>query len=132
MEHSTRKLLETATLETLHAHSFSRSSAQATHVLTDLLARYLALLSTSCAKYAQHAGRLRLTVHDAVSVLDELGVGVEELSEYCATEARDLSRYAVHTARRMEDLNELKGQSCHALSHLNFHALRNQPLWLSA
>ncbi|KAH9948449.1 hypothetical protein B0H21DRAFT_733342 [Amylocystis lapponica] len=108
MDQGAQKLLESATLETLHAHNFSRSSTQATQVLTDLLARYLTLLSTSCAKYAEHAGRLRLTVRDAVSALDELGVGVDELSEYCATEARDLSRYAVHTARRIEDVNEFK------------------------
>ncbi|GBE87150.1 hypothetical protein SCP_1003970 [Sparassis crispa] len=115
MEGGARKLLETATIETLHAHNFSRSSTQATHALTDLLSRYLTLLSTSCARYAEHAGRLRLTARDAVSVLDELGVGVDELSEYCAGEAKDLSRYAVHTARRIEDLNEFKASFANGL-----------------
>ncbi|OBZ74643.1 hypothetical protein A0H81_05406 [Grifola frondosa] len=33
---------------------------------------------------------------------------MEELREYCVGEGKDMSRYAVHTARRVEDLNELK------------------------
>lgn len=113
-------MLESITFETLHAHNFTRSSSQATLVLTDLLSRYLTLLSAGCAKYAEHAGRLKLTVRDAVSALDELGVGVDELNEYCASEARDISRYAVHTARRIEDLNEFKGQSSCALCTAHF------------
>ncbi|KZT03328.1 uncharacterized protein LAESUDRAFT_744694 [Laetiporus sulphureus 93-53] len=108
MDGGARKLLETVTFETLHANNFSRSSTQASQVLTDLLVRYLALLTTTCAKYAQHAGRLSLSVRDAVSALDELGVGVDELSQYYATDGRDLSRYAIHTARRMEDLGEFR------------------------
>ncbi len=110
MDAGAKKLLESVTIEALHAHSFSRSSTQATQVLTDLLSRYLTLLTTTCAKYAEHAGRLRLTARDAVSALGELGVGVEELSEYCA-EGRETARYARHTSMRLEDLNEFKGQS---------------------
>ncbi|CCM03224.1 uncharacterized protein FIBRA_05349 [Fibroporia radiculosa] len=108
MDGGAKKLLESVTHETLHAHSFSRSSTQATLVLTDLLSRYLALLTTTCAKYAEHAGRLSLSLRDAVSALDELGVGVDELSEYCAVEGRDLARYNTRSARRVEDLNEFK------------------------
>ncbi|EMD35094.1 hypothetical protein CERSUDRAFT_107100 [Gelatoporia subvermispora B] len=108
MDSGARKILETVTIETLHAHNFSRSSSLATQTLTDLLARYLALLSATCAKYAEHAGRLRLNARDAVAALDELGVGVQELSDYCAVEGRDMARYAVHTASRMQDLNEFK------------------------
>ncbi|PSR79834.1 hypothetical protein PHLCEN_2v6880 [Hermanssonia centrifuga] len=107
MDAGAKKLLESVTIEALHAHSFSRSSTQATQVLTDLLSRYLTLLTTTCAKYAEHAGRLRLTARDAVSALGELGVGVEELSEYCA-EGRETARYARHTSMRLEDLNEFK------------------------
>lgn len=109
MDAGAKKLLETVTLETLHAHHFSRASSQATSVLTDLLSRYLTLLSSTCAKYAEHAGRLRLNARDAECALGELGVDVRELSEYCA-EGRDMSRYATHTGRRVEDLNEFKGK----------------------
>jgi histone H3/H4 len=112
MDAGAKKLLETATIETLHAHHFSRASSQATNVLTDLLSRYLAVLSSTCAKYAEHAGRLRLTARDAALALGELGVGVEELTEYCVMEGKEMSRYAIHTARRLEDLNEFRGQSC--------------------
>ena len=112
MDVGAKKLLETVTIETLHANHFSRASSQATTVLTDLLSCYLTLLSTTCAKYAEHAGRLRLSARDAECALGELGVDVGELNEYCATEGREMSKYAVHTARRAEDLNEFKGQSC--------------------
>ncbi|OCH91353.1 hypothetical protein OBBRIDRAFT_753366 [Obba rivulosa] len=108
MDSGARKLLETVTIETLHAHNFSRSSTQATQVLTDLLSRYLSLVSATCAKYAEHAGRLRVNARDAAAALDELGVGVQELSDYCAVEGRDMARYAVHTASRIQDLNEFK------------------------
>jgi histone H3/H4 len=110
MESGSYKLLESATHRTLHAHSFSRSSSQASLVLTDLLSRYLMLLSTTCAKYAQHAGRTGLSIRDAIGALDELGVSVDELSEYYSSEGKELGRYAFSSARRVEDLNEFKGQ----------------------
>lgn len=109
MESASHKLLEAAVCRTLHAHSFSRSSSQASLVLTDLFSRYLALLSTTCAKYAQHAGRTSMSIRDAIGALEELGVGVDELSEYCYSEGKELSRYAIHSARRVEDLNEFRG-----------------------
>jgi Wiskott-Aldrich syndrome protein len=109
MDTAATKLLESATIKTLHAHNFSRSSTQSTLVLTDLLARYFALLSESSAKYAHHAGRTSLTAHDALAALEELGVGIEELAEYGSIEAKELNRYAQHSVRRTEDLNEFKG-----------------------
>ncbi|TFK37668.1 hypothetical protein BDQ12DRAFT_652775 [Crucibulum laeve] len=110
MDGAAQKLLECATQRTLHAHAFSRSSSQASLVLTDLLSRYLSLLTSTCAKYAQHAGRTELSIHDAIGALDELGVGVDELNEYCATEGKEFNRYALHSARRVEDLNEFRAQ----------------------
>lgn len=114
MDAGAKRILESVTQETLHAHQFSRSSTQATYVLTDLLSRYLALLSSTCAKYAEHAGRHHLNARDAVTALTDLGVDVEELSEYHATEGREMSRYAVHSQRRKEDLLEFNGQCTHA------------------
>jgi histone H3/H4 len=110
MDLGSYKLLESATHRTLHAHSFSRASSQASHVLTDLLSRYLTLLSSTCAKYAHHAGRTDLSASDAIGALDELGLGLEELTEYCSSEGKELGRYAIHSARRVEDMNEFKGQ----------------------
>ncbi|KAH9996137.1 hypothetical protein BJV74DRAFT_769319 [Russula compacta] len=111
MDAGAHKLLETVILKTLHAHSFTRSSSQASLALTDLLSRYLVLLATTCSQYAQHAGRLNLTVRDAMCVLDELGVSMDELHEYCGTEGDELARYSGHCAKRQEDLSEFKGQS---------------------
>ncbi|EIW56562.1 uncharacterized protein TRAVEDRAFT_30048 [Trametes versicolor FP-101664 SS1] len=110
MDSGAKKILESVAVKTLHAHNFSRSSTQANQVLTDLLSRYLTLFASTCAKYAEHAGRLRLTINDATHAMDELGTSVEELSEYCATEGREMARYAVHSSKRLEDLNELKAQ----------------------
>jgi len=113
-------VLESATYRTLHAHGFSRSSTQSSLVLTDLLSRYLTLLSSTCAKYAQHAGRTGLTPRDAFCALDELGVSMDELTEYCTSEGREMRRFTVHTTRKVEDLNELKGQSGESLCTAHF------------
>lgn len=112
MESGAFKLLESATQRTLHAHAFSRASNQASLVLTDLLSRYLVLLTSTCAKYAHHAGRTTLNAHDALGTLEELGVSVQELNEYCATEGKELNRYALYSIRRVEDLLEFKCMSC--------------------
>src|SRR6266576_5236980 len=109
MDGCAQKLIETAALRTLHAHSFSRASATASHTLSDLLARYLALLAAECAKYAHHAGRSSLSIYDALGALDDLGIGMDELTDFAAIEAKELSRYAVYSTRRIEVLNELRG-----------------------
>ncbi|TFK20437.1 hypothetical protein FA15DRAFT_759368 [Coprinopsis marcescibilis] len=110
MDASAQKLLESVTQKTLHAHAFSRSSSQATFVLTDLLSRYLTLVTSTCAKYAQHSGRRQLSIRDAIQALDELGTSLEDLNEFGSTEAKELNRYALHSARRAEELNELRSQ----------------------
>ncbi|EAU87618.2 hypothetical protein CC1G_09715 [Coprinopsis cinerea okayama7 len=116
MDANTHRLLESVTHRTLHAHAFSRASSQATLVLTDLLSRYLTLLTSSCARYAQHAGRHQLSIYDALQAIDELGTSVDELSEFGSTEGKEMNRYAVQSAKRIEELNEYR-------SHL-FEGLR--------
>ncbi len=95
---------------TLHAHSFTRSSAQATVVLTDLLSKYLLLLAATCSNYANHSGRTVFTARDALAALEELGVTLEELHGFASGEGKELARYATKTARRMDELAELRGQ----------------------
>ncbi|KAL0952315.1 hypothetical protein HGRIS_006600 [Hohenbuehelia grisea] len=106
MDHAAHKILESATYRALHAQGFSRSSSQASLVLTDLLSRYLSLLSSTCAKYAQHAGRTTLSPRDALNALDELGVSSDELKEYCASEGLEMGRYSIRSVY----LNEFKTQ----------------------
>lgn len=108
------QILQTTTARTLHAHNFTKSSTQATHALTDVLSRYITLLADTCAQYAQHAGRTGVTVRDALAALEELGVGVDELREYAESEAKESVRYAGQTAKRAEELAELKGECSHA------------------
>jgi len=107
MDAAARSFLESATQRTLHAHNFSRSSSEASHVLSELLARYYTLLAGTCARYAEHAGRSSAVVTDAVRALDEMGTGVEDLSEFVAGDGRELQRYATSTARRTEELSVL-------------------------
>lgn len=109
MESGSLNLLESVTLKTLHAHNFHRASSEATHVLTDLLSRYVTLLATTCAQYAEHAGKNHVSVRDAVMALDELGVSFEELVDYGEVDGREMSRYAISTARREEELSVLRG-----------------------
>jgi histone H3/H4 len=110
MDGKARVAVESAVCRTLHAHNFSRSSSQATILLTDLLSRYLTLLSSTCVKYAQHGGRQNLSVRDAFCALDELGISTAELGEYCNSEAAELGRYAINTTRRMEELKDFRGE----------------------
>lgn len=109
MENASQKLLESATYKTLHAVGFSRSTTQTTTVLTDLLSRYLTLLTSTAAKYANHAERTRLTPQDAISALEELGVDLEELTDFGKAEGLELNRYAISSIRRIEDLHEFRG-----------------------
>ncbi|KAJ7670527.1 hypothetical protein B0H17DRAFT_1141756 [Mycena rosella] len=109
MEYASVKLLEAATHRSIHAAGFSRSSSHASAVLTDLLARYISLLASTAAKYSQHAGRTTVTCTDALEALDDLGFGLQDLVDY-VPEAKDLSRYAIYSARRVEELNEFKTQ----------------------
>ena len=52
-----------------------------------------------------------MNVRDAISALDDLGVNLDELKDYCATEGKELNRYALISSRRLEDLCEFKCMS---------------------
>lgn len=119
MDAKARVAIESAVHKTLHGHSFSRSSSQASIVLTDLLSRYLNVLASTCAKYAQHAGRTDLTARDAFCAMDELGVSMAELGEYCGSEAAEMGRYAVNTTRRVEELRDFRGEHNYCLLTLH-------------
>ncbi|TFK99813.1 hypothetical protein BDV98DRAFT_622806 [Pterulicium gracile] len=117
MESASHKILESVTQRTLHAHNFARSSTQASLLLTDLLSRYLTLLSSTCAKYAQHSGHgASISAYDAIAALDELGVSAEELGEYGRTEGVEYRRYTPHSARRREDIAEFRAHLMEGLT----------------
>lgn len=103
-----QQIVTSCVYRTLHANHFSRSSSQASLVLADLLTRYISLLTSTCARYAELSGRTSISAHDAIKALAEVGVGLDEIKEYADTEGRETGRYAVHTARRLDELLELK------------------------
>ena len=111
MDGTTSGLLDSVTQRTLYAQNFNRASSQASHVLTDLLCRYISLLASTCARYADHAGRTTVAMPDAILALDELGLSVDELFEYVEREGNDLRAegYTTITSRRAEELTLLKG-----------------------
>ena len=111
MDSGAKKILESVSLKVLHAHGFSKASTQANLVFADLLSRYLSIAAATVGQYAEHAGRRRIVPQDAVNAFDDLGTSVEELQEYCEVNARDMARYAVHSSKRLEDLNEFRGAS---------------------
>ena len=66
-----------------------------------------------------------------MSALDELGVSMDELHEYCGTEGDELERYSCHSLKRQEDLNEFKGKLERAgcVFCINASASRVQHRW---
>ncbi|KAG1733075.1 uncharacterized protein EDB91DRAFT_1150378 [Suillus paluster] len=102
-------ILDSAILKILHAHNFSRTSSQASVVLASLVSRYLVLLSSVCGSYAELSGRSKLSIWDVLSSLEDLGVSLEELDEYCGSEGKEIGRYASSSARRLDDLLEFRG-----------------------
>ncbi|KAH7107191.1 hypothetical protein BKA62DRAFT_747475 [Auriculariales sp. MPI-PUGE-AT-0066] len=110
---------------TLHAQHFARASSQASMVLADLVSRYLVLLTSTCAQYAEHAGRTGITTFDAFAALEEIGVPVHELAQYGATEGNEFSRaFTTKTQRRAEELLELKAYLADGLSKDRSDALK--------
>jgi hypothetical protein len=56
-------------------------------------------------------------------VLDELGVSMDKLHEYCRMEGDELARYSGHCAKRQEDLGKFNGQFGNVMIFAYFPAL---------
>ncbi|KIY47643.1 hypothetical protein FISHEDRAFT_74447 [Fistulina hepatica ATCC 64428] len=110
MDLAAQRLVETSVHRILHAYSFSRASSVATASLGDLFSRYLLLLASTCSNYAQHAGRPHLTIYDALKAFEELGVSLDELTDYAHTDAADVvkANYNYASERRVADLTEMR------------------------
>ncbi|KAJ8588598.1 hypothetical protein M405DRAFT_768872 [Rhizopogon salebrosus TDB-379] len=101
-------VLDSVVLKVLHAHNFSRTSSQASVVLTNLVSRYLVLLSSVSGSYAELAGRSKVNMWDVLSSLGDFGITLEELDEYSSSEGKELGRYASSSTRRLDDLLEFR------------------------
>lgn len=98
MESSVRQHLVSIVVRILHAHHFTRCSAVASAVLTDVVERYLELLALTAAQHAHHSGRSIPNILDAVAALTELGVTAEDLLQYgLGPEASDVAKYHLMT-----------------------------------
>lgn len=109
-------VLDSVILKILHAHNFSRTSSQASVVLTNLVSRYLLLLSSVSGNYAELSGRSKVNIWDVLSSLGDLGVTLEELDEYSVSEGKELGRYGSSSTRRLDDLLEFRSNFPHISS----------------
>ena len=76
--------------QVVHAHNFNKASSKAVDIVVDLLGHYLELLTATCASFAQHAGRDAANVHDAVMALEELGMDMQDIMEWCERDGVEL------------------------------------------
>ncbi|KAK0550426.1 hypothetical protein OC845_002668 [Tilletia horrida] len=67
--------------------SFSRASAAAVHLLSEIFRRILCKYATDAAVHSERNGRAKLSWGDVVHVLEEIGGGdaIEELLEWCVS-----------------------------------------------
>jgi histone H3/H4 len=66
----------------LSTQPLARTSERALDVLTEVAARYIALLASTAASRAQHSGRTRPAFWDVAAAIDDLGTDVEELADW--------------------------------------------------
>lgn len=94
--------LRRLTSRIVHAHQFNKASSNAVDIIVDLLSRYLELLAGTCAQYAQHTGRTGANALDAVVALQELGLDVDELKDWCERDGLELAKYTGGSGRAVE------------------------------
>lgn len=111
MDASVRQHLHAATIRTLHANQFTRTSSNAAHTLTDIVQRYITLLALTSKQYAEHSGRDGggVNVHDVVAAMAELGVGVNELMEFAeGLEGKEMQKYSLTEGAAVEEAKSVE------------------------
>jgi histone H3/H4 len=101
--------LKLAIVRMLYSQGFTKSSTHTVAVLTDLLDRYLKLLLGSCADYAHHAGRPSVNAYDTLLAMEDMGTTLDNMRDYCDTEAKDTQKYTTTLPKSAQELAELKG-----------------------
>ena len=82
--------MSVAILALLSSAGFSRSSASAAELLTEVMQRYIQLIGSTCVQHANHAGRTVVAPQDLRASLEHIlgGDPVEELLEWAEDEGR--------------------------------------------
>ncbi|SJX66169.1 uncharacterized protein SRS1_13604 [Sporisorium reilianum f. sp. reilianum] len=82
--------MSVAILALLSSAGFSRSSAGAADLLTEVMQRYIQLIGSTCVEHANHAGRTVVSPQDLRASLEHIlgGDPVEELLEWAEEEGR--------------------------------------------
>jgi len=96
--------LRAATLRIAHAHDFSKTSNLAISVLVDLLSGFLELLASASVQHAQLAGRTSFNFYDALAALEELGIDVYEVMQWCRRDGSAMLEYQLPLPRHCNDL----------------------------
>ncbi|TKY86023.1 hypothetical protein EX895_004848 [Sporisorium graminicola] len=82
--------MSVAILALLSSAGFSRSSAGAADLLTEVMQRYIQLIGSTCVQHANHAGRTIVSPQDLRASLEHIlgGEPIEELLEWAEEEGR--------------------------------------------
>jgi hypothetical protein len=95
--------------DVLHTHNFSCLCLKP-KLCWPICCLAIWLHPSTWAKYVQHGGRQNLSAWDVFCALDELGISIAELGEYCNLEGAELGRYSINMARQMEELKDFRGE----------------------
>jgi histone H3/H4 len=79
-----QSMLRISTLHIVQSSGFDAVQANPMSVLAECLGRYMTFLAESAKEFAEHSGRARITALDVVDGLSELGIDLEDLSEWMA------------------------------------------------
>ncbi|CDS02009.1 uncharacterized protein SPSC_02826 [Sporisorium scitamineum] len=93
--------MSVAILALLSSAGFSRSSAGAADLLTEVMQRYIQLIGSTCVHHANHAGRTIVSLQDLRASLEHIlgGEPIEELLEWAEEEGRvDIPEQGTHAA----------------------------------
>lgn len=115
--------MSVAVLALLSSAGFSRSSASAADLLSELMQRYIQLIGSTCVQHASHAGRNIVAPQDLRVALEHVlgGDPIDELLEWAENEGKlDVSEHYTHSASaQMSGLNGTHAEASNSSSTLS-------------
>ncbi|ORY93424.1 hypothetical protein BCR43DRAFT_526981 [Syncephalastrum racemosum] len=84
------ELLRTMALQILQSAGFDSAHTDPTHVLTDIMGKYIEMLAATASAYAQLAGRANPNPFDVMDSLHEVDIDLDTLREWLDEEGKAL------------------------------------------
>lgn len=85
------ELLRTMALQILQSAGFDSAHTDPTHVLTDIMGKYIEMLAATASAYAQLAGRAHPNPFDVMDSLHEVDIDLDTLREWLDDEGKALT-----------------------------------------